>query len=75
MSARCSRACGTGPSKILNILKRFYRVDKARLRQHGGAGLGIALVPSIVGSHGGDVRVESCSGLGTTFTLRLPLGA
>ncbi|MDQ4134499.1 MAG: ATP-binding protein [Actinomycetota bacterium] len=61
------------PSKDLErIFERFYRVDRARSRQTGGTGLGLAIVRHVATNHGGDIRVESTEGMGSTFTLRLP---
>jgi two-component system sensor histidine kinase SenX3 len=57
------------------IFERFYRVDRARSRETGGTGLGLAIVRHVAGNHGGDVRVESREGEGSTFVLRLPSGA
>lgn len=54
------------------IFERFYRVDKARSRASGGTGLGLAIVKHVAQSHGGSVEVESRSGFGSTFRLRLP---
>lgn len=66
----------TGPGipeeHLPHIFDRFYRVNKRRARNEGGAGLGLALVRSIVETHGGDVCVESKAGVGTTFTVQLP---
>jgi two-component system sensor histidine kinase SenX3 len=54
------------------VFERFYRVDPARSRQTGGTGLGLSIVRHVAGNHGGDVRVVSREGEGSTFTLRLP---
>lgn len=55
------------------VFERFYRVDPARSRATGGTGLGLSIVKHIAASHGGDVKVWSVQGAGSTFTLRLPL--
>jgi two-component system sensor histidine kinase SenX3 len=57
------------------VFERFYRVDRARSRETGGTGLGLAIVRHVAGNHDGDVKVESAEGEGSTFTLRLPVGA
>jgi two-component system sensor histidine kinase SenX3 len=54
------------------VFERFYRVDPARSRHTGGTGLGLSIVKHIVQNHGGDVRVWSQPGRGSTFTIRLP---
>jgi two-component system sensor histidine kinase SenX3 len=57
------------------VFERFYRVDRARSRETGGTGLGLAIVRHVANNHAGDVLVESTEGQGSTFTLRLPVGA
>jgi len=54
------------------IFDRFFRVNKARTRKDGGMGLGLAIVRQIVEAHGGQVKVESDMGKGTTFWITLP---
>jgi two-component system, OmpR family, sensor histidine kinase SenX3 len=61
------------PSRDLDrVFERFYRVDPARSRETGGTGLGLSIVRHVAGSHGGEVRVESVLGAGSTFSVRLP---
>jgi len=55
------------------IFERFYRVDPARSRGTGGTGLGLAIVKHVCRNHGGECRVWSEVGVGSTFTLRFPL--
>lgn len=64
---------GMTPEAAAHVFERFYRVDKSRSRQHGGAGLGLAIVAAIVQAHGGEVTATSAPGAGATFTVRLPL--
>lgn len=63
---------GIPPEHLERIFERFYRVDKGRSRELGGTGLGLSIVKHIVSLYGGDVRVDSAVGVGTTFTVRLP---
>jgi len=58
---------------LQRIFERFYRVDPARSRRTGGTGLGLSIVKHVARNHGGEVRVWSVEGSGSTFTLRLPL--
>ncbi|MFM8192270.1 MAG: sensor histidine kinase [Actinomycetota bacterium] len=55
------------------IFERFYRVDPARSRETGGTGLGLSIVKHVALNHGGDVKVWSKLGVGSTFTLLLPI--
>ena len=55
------------------IFERFYRVDPSRSRETGGSGLGLSIVKHAASNHKGDVRLFSKEGVGSTFTLRLPI--
>ena len=64
---------GIAEEEQSKIFERFYRVDKARSRAQGGAGLGLAIAQWIVTQHRGSIRVESQPGSGTTFRVELPM--
>lgn len=64
---------GIEPSEIHRLFERFYRVDRARSRNSGGTGLGLSIVKHLLEAHQGRVEVESTVGIGTTFTIYLPL--
>jgi two-component system sensor histidine kinase SenX3 len=63
---------GIPAGEIDRIFERFYRVDPARHRSTGGTGLGLSIVKHVAATHGGDIRVWSVEGQGSTFTLSLP---
>ena len=64
---------GIPAEDIPHLFERFYRVDKSRSRIQGRNGLGLAICKAIVDAHGGTIDVTSQAGVGTTFTVRLPL--
>ena len=64
---------GIPSDAIEQVFERFYRVDKARSRQMGGAGLGLSIVKSICAAHHGRVTVESSEERGSRFLVELPL--
>jgi two-component system, OmpR family, sensor histidine kinase SenX3 len=66
------QGAGIPASEIGRVFERFYRIDPARSRHTGGTGLGLSIVKHVVQNHGGDVRVWSQPGYGSTFTIRLP---
>jgi PAS domain S-box-containing protein len=68
---------GTGipPDQIAHLFERFHRVEGAKGRTQEGSGIGLALVRELVRLHGGDVRVESRVGKGSTFIVTVPVGA
>jgi signal transduction histidine kinase len=66
---------GIAPEEQGRIFERFYRAPASQGQYIPGAGLGLTLVAHIAKAHGGDVAVRSSPGAGSTFTIRLPIGA
>ena len=66
------RGIGIAEEEQQRVFERFYRVDKARSRATGGTGLGLAIVKHAAANHGGEVRLWSMPGTGSTFTLCIP---
>ncbi|MFL5305919.1 MAG: ATP-binding protein [Polyangia bacterium] len=66
---------GVPAHEVPRLFERFHRVEGAEGRTHEGTGIGLALVKDLVELHGGTVEVASTHGEGTTFTVRIPLGA
>ncbi len=67
------RGIGIAEDQQTRVFERFYRVDRARSRATGGTGLGLAIVKHVALNHGGDVKLWSLPGTGSTFTLRIPV--
>ena len=64
---------GIAEENLDRIFERFYRVDPARSRATGGTGLGLSIVKHVIANHGGEVKVWSSMGVGSTFAIRLPI--
>jgi two-component system phosphate regulon sensor histidine kinase PhoR len=63
---------GIDAEHIPRLTERFYRVDGSRSRETGGTGLGLSIVKHVVQRHGGELRIASEPGKGSTFTLTVP---
>ena len=72
--AVCDTGTGIPTEALPHLFERFHRVEGARGRSIEGSGIGLALVQELVRLHGGTISVESEVGVGSTFTVRLPLG-
>ncbi|WP_175922859.1 hybrid sensor histidine kinase/response regulator [Burkholderia latens] len=69
----CDNGAGIPPDRLDSIFEPFYRIDGESKQAHGGLGIGLALVRSLVNLHGGTVRADSAGlGCGSTFTIALP---
>jgi signal transduction histidine kinase len=66
--------CGIKHEDLPHIFERFYRVRNPQGRSYEGSGIGLALVHELVRLSGGEIRVESEPGRGTTFTVSIPFG-
>ncbi|HEY6464493.1 MAG TPA: heavy metal sensor histidine kinase [Candidatus Acidoferrales bacterium] len=64
---------GISAEDMPHIFDRFYRADRARTREHGGAGLGLAIGKWIAEAHGGEIHVQSDPARGSLFQVRIPL--
>ena len=64
---------GISDSHLNEIFNEFYQVDPSIHKQYGGTGLGLAIVKRLVELLKGTIEVESQAGVGTTFTLKIPL--
>ncbi|HJP75983.1 MAG TPA: ATP-binding protein [Pseudonocardiaceae bacterium] len=69
------RGIGIAEEHQQRVFERFFRVDPARSRATGGTGLGLAIVKHVAANHGGEVRLWSQPGVGSTFTMRIPATA
>ena len=63
---------GIPPDSLPHVFDRFYRVDAARSREDGGAGLGLSIVRSICTAHGAEIEVDSAPGSGSRFRVKFP---
>lgn len=66
---------GVAAAEIPRLFERFHRIENVRARSNEGSGIGLALVKELVELHGGSITADSTEGVGTTFTIRVPIGA
>jgi signal transduction histidine kinase len=69
----CDKGCGIALADQRSIFEPFHRVDPSRARSTGGVGLGLSIVKSLVEGMEGQVTVQSTPGIGSTFSITLPL--
>ena len=69
---QCGASVATAPEHRAKIFERFYRVDKARSREEGGAGLGLAITKWSIERQGGSIAVDQREGGGSVFRVTLP---
>ncbi|GAC1641188.1 MAG: ATP-binding protein [Herpetosiphon sp.] len=68
----CDTGSGLQPDELAHVFDRFWRGDRSRSRESGGAGLGLAIVKQLVEAHGGSIQVRSTPAVETCFTVMLP---
>jgi two-component system sensor histidine kinase BaeS len=66
---------GIPPEQLPHIFEKFFQADNQRAASHEGSGLGLSIAREIVHAHGGEITVESTVGVGTTFTIMMPIQA
>ena len=66
---------GIAPEDLPHVFTRFWRGEKSRSRDTGGAGIGLSIVKELVQAHGGAISVDSAPGEGSAFRVVLPLSA
>jgi len=66
---------GIPEDQLPRVFERFYRVSESGVRSQEGSGIGLSMLQELVKLHGGQVRVQSRHGVGTTFTVSIPKGS
>lgn len=64
---------GIAPEDLPLVFERFWRAERSCSRRTGGSGLGPAIVRQLMEAHGGTATARSSPGIGSVFTLRLPI--